>query len=144
MDFAESWVQAENTVFAGLLKRLGGQENVTAWKGAAPYRDGVWMLTSGGSSTGSDADRLCATGADYSHMNLTASVSGIYALREDAMRFAMKVMNAIDQETNFRDQGNVKWFHAVTMPSEPQLIEDDGGGMMWLADIPCQMVFATA
>lgn len=144
MNYIESWESAEIEIFNRLRGALGGEEGKDCFIGYMPYRDGVWMLTTGGSNTASDQDRLAAAGQMLSCFNLLASVESFAVDRKTAQRFALSVYEALKDETNYHNVGNVEWFHAIGMPESPELVELPDGGMLWRVAVPCQIIFHTS
>lgn len=144
MIFSESWVEAESYVFDKFCTELASKPRETAWLGVieAPC-NGAWMLSTGGSDLAQAQEMLAANGRQYSGMAFSGEMQCLYVNRADAQRWAMAVMDTFRKFGNFAGKHNINFFHPISYPESPSLIEIAEGVFMWSVRIPVQLVFRT-
>lgn len=141
MNFDNSWVEAENTVFQALCKATGSTEGKNAVKGYLPPMVNVWALFTGG--PGGNEQTTWSPNVVSLHLN--ARIEAAFVKREHAQIFAMQVIKALP----ILNSGNVQNFR-VKMGGFPEpaadlipVANEDKRIPAWFITIGCELVFST-
>lgn len=139
--FAQSWTQAEQTVYARLLKATGTEDKKTAFLGYLPAMADIWAFNTG---PGGGSEQTLWSPSIVS-VHLKASIRGVFRRREDALTFVMRVVRAQPMES----VENVQCFRIrrdgfpepkgepMAFGNEKQLY------LVFTVDIGCEIVFKT-
>ena len=144
----DSWAQAEQYCFDELVKFTESKANSNAflgWLPDPPQRD-AWMFTSGGLHTG-PIEMFSGGTALWCTFSMDASIDIVTRQRSDAQTTAMKMVNALKENDNFRSQHNIQELRLASLPSTPTVLpmtNEDGQvvGIMWNITIPLEMLYA--
>jgi hypothetical protein len=146
---AESWSDAENTVFSSLKTWLGGTEERDCFRGYLPVNEdgnykyaNIWMLSSGGNAGAFDIQRTYGENGAWCNALINAELVGTFENRITAMHFAGAVMAWLKSTGNLSQTANVNWCHLRALPDAPteQIIL---GRRYWIVRIQLEILYIT-
>lgn len=143
MTITEAWASAERTCFTQLVQYTASKANYNAFQGWLPEDRDSWMFTSGGLAGSFPIERVWGDTPLFCQLHFNAKVVARFKEREDCLTLAGKIINAFNETTNFKQIGNVVRLRLADMPQEPTPLELENGRVIWLMEIPMEMVFST-
>lgn len=91
MEYSESWMTAETSIYNRLLTAAGSVDKVSAFRGYLPMATyNIWMFKSGGPGSGQHTHN-----APITSFWLGALIHGYFNERDDALAFSMKIAQAL-------------------------------------------------
>jgi hypothetical protein len=146
---AESWANAEQTVFYALRDWLGCTEEVDCFRGYLPQNEAgvrkfanVWMMTSGGAAGAFDIERTYGTNGAWCNLLINAELTGFFESRLTALHFAGAVVAFLKSPDNMNTTGLINWCFLRDLPTAPtEVIEN--GKRFWEVKIPLEILFLT-
>lgn len=144
MTIADSWLAAETTAFDQLCTRLESKKDFNAFRGFIPEDRDCWSFTSGGSSAAIPVERLWGESPAWCALGVNARFTARYQNRDNCLSMAGKLLAALKQTVNMEKIGNIMYLRVTDMPGEPQPVELEGGMLIWVSEIPLELIFATS
>jgi hypothetical protein len=139
----DSWLVAETTAFDQLVTRLAAKKDFNAFRGYIPEDRDCWSLTSGGLATGPIA-RFWGDNPAWCTIAMNARFTARYQNRDNCIKTAGQLFAALKETTNFKGVGNIISFRLRDMPGEPLPVVLEGDMLIWVCEIPMELVFSTA
>jgi hypothetical protein len=143
MTIKDAWLAAETTAFDQLVTRLASKSGFNAFRGYIPEDRDCWSLTTGGLAMG-PIERFWGDSPAWCAIAMNARFTTRFQNRDNCLKTSGSLLAALQETTNFKAVGNIISFRLRDMPGEPQPVVLDGDMLIWVCEIPMELVFSTA
>jgi len=133
------WKTAEDEVFRVLCAATGSTAKQNAFQGYLPPKPNTWALKVGG---GGDVRNTWSE--NITELRMNAEIEGVFLEREDAQKFALKILKALP----IKRVANVQVFRLreggmPDIPFDEVIMANQQARMVWLPVLKCDIVFNT-